>query len=71
MARIYSDLHTNILDRFHEAGVEIMSPHYSALRDGNHVAIPEASLPAGYRPPLFGLLWHRGGRPGAAAAPTA
>ena len=70
MARIYSDLHTNILDRFHEAGVEIMSPHYSALRDGNHVAIPEASLAAGYRPPLFGLLWHRGGRPGAAAAPT-
>ncbi len=68
MARIYSDLHTNILDHFHEAGIEIMSPHYSALRDGNHAAIPGASLPSDYRPPPFGLLWRRDGRPGTATA---
>jgi small-conductance mechanosensitive channel len=33
-ARTYSELHQNIQDRFNEAGVEILSPHYSALRDG-------------------------------------
>jgi small-conductance mechanosensitive channel len=40
MAGIYSDLHQNIQDRFYDAGVEIMSPHYASLRDGNEVAIP-------------------------------
>lgn len=35
LAEIYSDLHQNIQDRFNEAGVEIMSPHYMAVRDGN------------------------------------
>lgn len=38
--RIFSDLHANILDAFHEAGVEIMSPHYRANRDGSAIAIP-------------------------------
>ncbi|WJS92757.1 mechanosensitive ion channel family protein [Flavobacterium johnsoniae] len=33
--RIYSSLHQNIQDSFNAAGIEIMSPHYSALRDGN------------------------------------
>ena len=42
---ILSELHENIQDRFNEAGVEIMSPTYSALRDGNHVIIPEDYLP--------------------------
>jgi hypothetical protein len=42
MARIYSDLHNNILDEFNKAGVEIMSPHYSAFRDGNASTIPES-----------------------------
>ncbi|WP_317418333.1 mechanosensitive ion channel family protein, partial [Phocaeicola coprophilus] len=32
LAEIYSDLHQNIQDRFNEAGVEIMSPHYMAVR---------------------------------------
>jgi small-conductance mechanosensitive channel len=50
MASIYSDLHQNIQDKFNEAGVEIMSPHYSQLRDGNRTAIPEEYLPADYRP---------------------
>lgn len=40
MALTYSALHANIQDRFNEAGVEIMSPHYAALRDGNTVTIP-------------------------------
>lgn len=31
---IYSELHQNIQDRFHAAGVEILSPHYTAGRDG-------------------------------------
>lgn len=38
--KITSDLHANILDAFNEAGVEIMSPEFSALRDGNAVTIP-------------------------------
>ena len=36
---IYSDLHANILDAFHTAGVEITSPHYRAVRDGNEAAM--------------------------------
>ncbi|MFD0793441.1 mechanosensitive ion channel family protein [Mucilaginibacter litoreus] len=39
-AAIYSSLHANIQDHFNKAGVEIMSPHYKALRDGNTVTIP-------------------------------
>ena len=37
--QIYSDLHANILDAFHTAGVEITSPHYRAIRDGNEPAM--------------------------------
>ncbi len=40
--RIYSDLHANILNAFHAAGIEIMSPHYKAQRDGSVPAIPTA-----------------------------
>ncbi|MEO6211122.1 MAG: mechanosensitive ion channel family protein [Gemmatimonadaceae bacterium] len=49
MASTYSSLHRNIQDSFNEAGVEIMSPHYGARRDGNEIAIP-----ASYRPPEDG-----------------
>ena len=49
----YSDLHGNIQDCFFAAGVEIMSPVYSALRDGNHLQIPTEFLPANYRPQGF------------------
>ncbi|MEQ6167368.1 MULTISPECIES: mechanosensitive ion channel domain-containing protein [unclassified Ekhidna] len=41
MAGIYSELHGNIQDKFNEAGIEIMSPRYSAVRDGNASTIPE------------------------------
>ena len=43
MAVIYSDLHGRIQDEFAAAGVEIMSPHYFAARDGNAAAIPTES----------------------------
>lgn len=62
MAGMYSNLHTNILDGFHAAGIEIMSPRYSAVRDGNHVALPDANVPADYEAPSFGVLWHRSGQ---------
>jgi small-conductance mechanosensitive channel len=50
---IYSELHANIQDVFFEAGVEIMSPVFHALRDGNRVAIPDQYLPKDYRAPSF------------------
>lgn len=42
---IYSDLHQNIQDVFNEAGVEIMSPHYFAGRDGSASTIPASPYP--------------------------
>lgn len=44
LAQIYSDLHQNIQDRFNAEGIEIMSPHYMAVRDGNSPAIPKDDL---------------------------
>ncbi|SMC78704.1 mechanosensitive ion channel family protein [Pedobacter africanus] len=35
MPAIYSEIHKNIHIAFDEAGVEMMSPHYQAIRDGN------------------------------------
>ncbi len=52
-AFIYSELHQNIQDKFNEAGVEIMSPHYKSLRDGNATTIPPGYLPKDYVPPAF------------------
>jgi small-conductance mechanosensitive channel len=40
LTKTYSSLHANILDCFHQAGVEITSPAYRATRDGNPPAIP-------------------------------
>lgn len=42
--QIYSNLHQNIQDRFNEEGIEIMSPHYMATRDGNEPAMPKDDL---------------------------
>ncbi|MDN3581502.1 mechanosensitive ion channel family protein [Mucilaginibacter flavus] len=53
MAVVYSRLHQNIQDKFNEAGVEIMSPHYTSLRDGNHIQIPDGYVPEGYSKPGF------------------
>ena len=55
MASIYSSLHQNIQDIFNEAGVEIMSPHYNAMRDGNGAAIPINYLPKDYKTPSFNV----------------
>jgi small-conductance mechanosensitive channel len=55
MNEIYATLHARIQDSFYEAGVEIMSPHYASLRDGNTVAIPEDYRAPGYRAPGFRL----------------
>jgi small-conductance mechanosensitive channel len=40
-ALIYSMLHQNIQDICNERGIEIMSPHYRAARDGNNSTIPQ------------------------------
>ena len=56
MAVIYSDLHLNIQDTFNEAGVEIMSPHFASIRDGNAQATPETYLPENYEAPEFRIL---------------
>ena len=53
MVNIYSELHANIQDSFYAAGVEIMSPVFHALRDGNRTAIPDMYLPPDYRPKGF------------------
>lgn len=34
MPKLYSHLHQNIQEQFNQAGIEILSPHYKALRDG-------------------------------------
>jgi small-conductance mechanosensitive channel len=39
MANIYSELNQNIRDSFNSAGVEIMSPHYTSIRNGNKSTI--------------------------------
>lgn len=41
MAKIYSDLHQNIQDKFHAAGIEVMSPHFMGVRNTDTVFIPE------------------------------
>lgn len=51
--RIYSSLHQNIQDSFNAAGIEIMSPHYNAVRDGNSTTIPENYLQKDYEAPSF------------------
>ncbi len=53
MAGVYSELHQNIQDHCNEAGIEILSPHYSALRDGNQNTIPSDYLPKNYQAPAF------------------
>jgi len=53
MLDIYSVLHQNIQDKFNEAGVEINSPHYTSLRDGNDTTIPQSYLSRDYQRPAF------------------
>ncbi|WP_166333725.1 mechanosensitive ion channel family protein [Sphingobacterium chungjuense] len=41
-AQIYSELHKSLMDVFHEADIELLSPHYNAIRDGNKRDLPDA-----------------------------
>ncbi|MEO6303739.1 MAG: mechanosensitive ion channel family protein [Bacteroidia bacterium] len=54
-AAIYSQLHANIQDCCNEAGIEILSPHYRAARDGNMTTIPENYLSKDYSAPSFNV----------------
>jgi small-conductance mechanosensitive channel len=54
MVFIYSELHQNIQDKCNEHGIEILSPGYTAIRDGNASTIPAE---------------HREHRPGESSAP--
>ncbi|MDJ0508892.1 MAG: mechanosensitive ion channel family protein [Crocosphaera sp.] len=53
MGFIYSKLHQSIQDKCNEADIEILSPHYSAVRDGHQITIPENYLPDDYKAPGF------------------
>ncbi|MEO9070651.1 MAG: mechanosensitive ion channel domain-containing protein [Ginsengibacter sp.] len=52
---IYSELFQNIQDVCNERGIEIMSPHYKASRDGNATTIPGSYLPKDYKAPGFNV----------------
>jgi len=51
LERYYSALHAAIYAAFAEAGVEIMSPSYFALRDGNAPTVPGGFVPGPAPPP--------------------
>jgi small-conductance mechanosensitive channel len=52
---IYSELYQNIQDVCNEKGIEIMSPHYRAARDGSSTTIPADYLPEDYKAPGFNI----------------
>lgn len=58
-ATIYSNLHQNIQDCCNEVGIEILSPHYRAARDGNMVTIPAQYLDKDYTPPTFNIRTYK------------
>lgn len=53
IAEGYSRMHQLIQDKFNEAGVEILSPHYRAVRDGGQQTNPPQYLPKDYQSPPF------------------
>ncbi len=56
MATIYSELHQHIQDKFNEAEIEILSPSYTAMRDGQASTIPQDYLPRNYAAPTFRMF---------------
>ncbi|SDC95332.1 mechanosensitive ion channel family protein [Williamwhitmania taraxaci] len=52
-AMVYSNLHQHIQDVCNERGIEILSPHYRAARDGNMTTIPADYLAKEYQAPSF------------------
>jgi len=65
---ILSELNQNVQDVFFEAGVEILSPHYAQLREGNRPAIPEEWRPKG-QPRAFAVEVRDAAVPTAAPEP--
>jgi small-conductance mechanosensitive channel len=63
MIDIYAALHAKIQDEFYAAGVEIMSPHFTSIRDGNTAAIPEVFRGTGYQAPAFRVEQSHSGQP--------
>jgi small-conductance mechanosensitive channel len=55
LALVYSHLHQNIQDCCNETGIEILSPHYRYMRDGNMTTIPANYLDKDYNPPVFNV----------------
>ena len=55
MALIYSGLNQNIQDVFNEAGIELLSPHYHAHRDGSQSTMPTSYLPPDYKAPPINI----------------
>ena len=53
MSAIYSDLHRNIQDACNAADIEILSPHFRGLRDGNAPQIPTKHRDPAARVPAF------------------
>jgi small-conductance mechanosensitive channel len=60
LQQVYSELHKHIQDTFNEAKVEIMSPAYTCLRDGNDIAIPVSYRGEGYKSPSFSVTTNGG-----------
>ncbi|UBF25083.1 mechanosensitive ion channel family protein [Kovacikia minuta CCNUW1] len=60
MPQIYSKLHQNLQDYCNQADIEILSPGYTSIRDGNHTTIPADYLPDNYRSPAFQIQSHNG-----------
>ncbi len=62
MARTYSNLHQNIQDVCNENGIEILSPHFSAVRDGSALNQPPEYIPKDYQAPGFKIFpWNMQG----------
>nr|WP_026209561.1 hypothetical protein [Cytophaga aurantiaca] len=51
-------MHQKIQDEYNERGIEIMSPHYRAGRDGNTSTIPPSYLSEDYKSPVFNVNIH-------------
>ena len=46
-------MHESIKNELHNAGIEILSPHYNAVRDGNVLTVPPENIPKEYKKPGF------------------
>ena len=69
-AEIYSELHQNIQDSFNEGGIEILSPHYFQLRDGNRSTIPAEYRGKDDQPRRFLVETHEDGKQRVGQSPT-